>query len=84
MKKNYPVPDDVAVLFEKARAARVCRDNAINSRFGSRRAIEYELESERLDIEAWGLISKLYPETRGYGLIYSFGNKSVSIRKGKS
>ena len=77
-QKTYEVTDEIKDLFLEADAARLCRDEAIKSIWGTKRAIRFaKINASRLS-EAWALVYALYPELlEGYRLTFFSSDKTV-------
>jgi len=80
-EKRYPVTEEIADLFIESQASERCRDRAINSIWGTNRAIRYGKICLSKELDAWKLIRNLYPELTKKNLTYHFENREVRIDK---
>lgn len=65
MSKNeivLEVPEEVHDLFIECYGAMACRDRAIESIFGSRKAIKFAKKAESAKVKAWRIVKELYPK----------------------
>jgi len=79
-EKKYPVTEEIADLFLEAGAAKDCRNQAIDSIWGTRKAIKYGKICRSKEREAWELIWKLYPELGNKPLLYNYDSNELIIR----
>ena len=78
-KKEYPISDDIMVLFYKHEAAKTLRDLAIKMPFGYKKALRAATDSIRFLDLFWKQIYQVYPELKSYRLKYDPERQVVSI-----
>jgi len=78
-RKKYPITTEIYDLFLESSAAKDCRDKAIDSIWGTKRAIQYGKIYVEKDRQAWGLVHELYPELRNKTLSFKYDSNEVEI-----
>jgi len=80
VEKKYPVTDEIAELFAEGNAAEECKIKAINSIWGTKRAIAYGKVQWLKRNKAWSLIFKLYPELESKALSFYPYTQEVKLK----
>jgi hypothetical protein len=80
-KKEYFVTEEICDLFLESRSAMLCRDKAINSIWGTKRAIQYGKIYIQKEQQAWNLVYELYPGLLGCELEYVYKTKEVKRKE---
>jgi hypothetical protein len=79
--KWYPVPEEIADLFDDAAVSEECRDQCIGSFFKAKRAIYYGTLARKTRRKAWALVRELYPELNAESISYNFERRAVTLAK---
>ena len=77
--KEYLIPDEIALLHTKARAAKTIRNLAVKVPFGYKKAMIAAVQAIQFTQEFVNEIYKLYPELNNKRLSYSPNDKAVMI-----
>lgn len=77
--KFYDVPQEVKDLFEASDVAEACRDKAIASVWGVKRAIKFGRMAEKYRREAWDKVWALYPELDSDSIGMAFSRRTQKL-----
>ena len=77
--RKYPIPDEIALLHDKAQAAKIIRDLAVKTPFGYRKAMKAAVEAIRFLRMFSKEVGDLYPELNKKKLEYSPKDQLVII-----
>lgn len=69
-RKEYPISDDIALLFDKSIACEKLRDLAIKLPFGYWKARKAATDAEHFNRLFWKRIRQVYPEFNNNKLAY--------------
>ena len=78
--KKYLIPDEIALLYTKARAAKTIRNLAVKVPFGYKKAMIAAVQAIQFTQEFVNEIYKLYPELNNENLSYSPNDKEVMLK----
>lgn len=81
--KEYPIPDELALLHDKARAAKVIRNLAVKTPFGYKKAMRAATEGITFLREFVNQVIKLYPELNDKKMSYSPNDQIITIENDK-
>lgn len=79
--KMYPVPKELAEMFDEATANGKCRDVCVGSWFRAKRAIKYAKQQIQIERDFWKQLREVYPEFGEKTLRYNSDTGMVWVKE---